>query len=95
MQSKDLYEVEQNSLKLFRKNLVSGVFASISIETDNVEPFHKMEDMGIPVVFFDRVPEEPGYTKVCLSDETAARIAAEAIIKKKKRTCSPCSVILI
>jgi LacI family transcriptional regulator len=85
MQSKDLVDVEQNSLKLFRKNLVTGVFASVSIETNNLEPFHKMEEMGIPVVFFDRVPEEPGYTKVCLSDEVAARIAAEAIIKKKKK----------
>lgn len=85
MQSKDLSEVEQNNLKIFRKNMVVGVFASISIETSEMEPFRKMEEMGIPIVFFDRVPEVHGFYKVCLSDEIAARLAAEAIIQKKKK----------
>ncbi|MGL1645778.1 hypothetical protein ACSTHO_23665, partial [Vibrio parahaemolyticus] len=44
-----------------------------------------MEEMGIPVIFFDRVPEGSGFNKVCLSDEIAARLAAEAIIRKKKK----------
>jgi LacI family transcriptional regulator len=48
-------------------------------------PFLKLEEMKIPVVFFDRVPEVDGYHKVCLADEDAARIAAEAIIEKKKK----------
>ena len=41
--------------------------------------------MKIPVIFVDRVPEEDGYHKVCLADADAARIAAEAIIEKKKK----------
>jgi DNA-binding LacI/PurR family transcriptional regulator len=37
------------------------------------------------VIFFDRVPEEPGYNNVCQPDEAAARMAAEKIISRNKK----------
>ena len=85
MQSRDKALMETTNLHLFRKNMVMGVFAAVSIETEDMTPYKKMDDMKIPVVFFDRVPEESGYHKVCLADETAARIASEAIIQKNKK----------
>jgi LacI family transcriptional regulator len=85
MQSRDKVQLETSNLHLFRKNMVMGLFASISIETEDMTPFHKLEELKIPVVFFDRVAEVEGYHKVCLADEEAARIAAEAIIEKKKK----------
>lgn len=85
MQSRDKVQTETSSLHLFRKNMVMGLFAAVSIDTEDMTPFHKLEDMKIPVVFFDRVPEVEGYHKVCLADDDAARIAAEAIIEKKKK----------
>ena len=85
MQSRDKAVIETTNLHLFRKNMVMGVFAAVSIETEDMAPYKKMDDMKIPVVFFDRVPEQAGYHKVCLADETAARMASEAIIDKKKK----------
>jgi LacI family transcriptional regulator len=85
MQSRDKVVLETSNLLLFRKNMVMGLFASISIETEEMLPFRKMEDMKTPVVFFDRVPETGDYNKVCLADEEAAKIAAEAIVEKKKK----------
>lgn len=85
MQSRDKVQLETSNLHLFRKNMVMGLFASISIETEDMMPFHKLEELKIPVVFFDRVAEVEGYHKVCLADEEAGRIAAEAIIEKKKK----------
>ncbi|MGE5108772.1 MAG: LacI family DNA-binding transcriptional regulator [Sphingobacteriales bacterium] len=85
MQSKDIAAVEQECLKLFRKNMIKGLFAALSIETTNLHPFQRLEEMGIPVIFFDRVPEISGYKKSCLADEAAARLAAEAIIAKNKK----------
>ena len=85
MQSRDKVQVETSNLHLFRKNMVMGLFASISIETEDMSPFRKLEELKIPVLFFDRVAEVEGYHKVCLADEEAARIAAEAIIEKKKK----------
>lgn len=85
MQSRDSVEIETANLNIFRKNMAMGVFATVSIATDDMAPFHKLEDLKIPVIFFDRVPEEKGFHTVCLSDADAARLAAEAIIEKKKQ----------
>jgi len=85
MQSRDKLDIETSCLHLFRKNMVSGVFAAISTEIEDMAPYRKLKELEIPVVFFDRVPEADGYNKVCLADETAAQIAADAIIEKNKK----------
>jgi len=85
MQSRDLVQIETANLYLFRKNRIMGLFASISIETEDMKAFHLLKELKIPVLFFDRVAEAEGFHKVCLADEEAARIAAMEIIKKKKK----------
>lgn len=85
MQSRDDVAIETANLNFFRKNMVMGLFATVSIATEEYAPFKKLEDQKIPIVFFDRVPEVSGFHSVCLADEDAARIAAEAIIEKKKK----------
>lgn len=85
MQSRDELEIETSCLHLFRKRIVSGLFAAISVEIEDMTPFDKLKEIGIPVVFFDRVPEVEGYNKVCLSDEKAAVMAAEKLIEKNRK----------
>lgn len=85
MQSRDDKQIEKNNLNLFRKNMVAGLFASISIETDDIAPFSKLNELKAPVIFFDRVPVNDICNKVCLADAAVARAAAEAIIKKGKK----------
>jgi LacI family transcriptional regulator len=85
MQSRESLQMEVANLHLFRKNMVMGLFASVSIETEDMAAYRKLEEMDIPVIFFDRVAEEEGFHKVCLADAEAARMAAEAIIEKKKK----------
>jgi LacI family transcriptional regulator len=82
MQSRDHLETEVANLHLFRKKMITGLFASISTEIEDMAPFRKLMEMDVPIVFFDRVPEMDGYNKVCQADAAAARIAAEAIIEK-------------
>lgn len=85
MQSGDNAVDELAALKHLRKSMISGLFAAVSVETEDLTEFEKMQENGTPVVFIDRVPEQKGYTKTCLSDERAAQLAADAIIKKKKK----------
>lgn len=85
MQSRDKVQTETSNLHLFRKNMIMGLFVSVSIETEDMSPFRKLEEMKIPVVFFDRVADVEGSRKVCLADKEAAKIAAETIIEKKKK----------
>ena len=77
--------IENLNLKLFRQNRITGLFACITPQTKDLHHFHKMKELEIPVIFFDKVPEETGLHKVCLADEQAGRIAAEAILRKKKK----------
>ncbi len=85
MQSQDDLQVEKNNLHLFRKNMVAGLFASISIQTEDISPFAKFGELETPVIFFDRVPVHEICDKVCFADADTARIAAEAIIGHKKK----------
>lgn len=85
MQSRDQLDIETSCLQLFKKKMVTGLLASISIEIEDMTPFQKLKDAGIPVIFFDRVPTATGFYKVCQPDEKAAVLAADAIIRKKKK----------
>lgn len=85
LQSADNPEAEVENLKIYRQNRVSGIFACISQETTNIVPFQKMKEADIPVVFFDKVPDDDSFNKVCLSDKDAAILAAEALLEKGKK----------
>ena len=85
MQSRDDVKVETSILDIFRRNGVMGLFVALSIGTENMSPYTKLISLGIPVIFYDRVPEETGFLTVCMADEDAARIAAETIIEKNKK----------
>ena len=85
MQSMDKLAIETSNLNLFRKNMVAGLFVSISIETDDPTPFLKLNELKTPVIFFDRVPDTDICNKVCLADAETGRIAAKAIAQKGKK----------
>lgn len=85
LQSGDKSDAENENLKLYRQNRVSGVFACLSQETSNMFHFIKMKESEIPVVFFDKVPDDDSFNKICLADNDAAVLAAEALIDKGKR----------
>jgi LacI family transcriptional regulator len=85
LQSGDDPAIEIENLKIYRQNRVSGVFICLAKETINLEAFHKLKDADIPVVFFDKVPDDDSYNRVCLADKEAAVMAAEALLKKNKK----------
>src|SRR5579871_90920 len=85
LQSGDNPETEINNLKICRQNRVSGLFICITPQTKDIKSFLKLNDSGIPVIFFDKVPAYEACNKICLADSEAARISAETILKKKKK----------
>ncbi len=84
LQSGDDPVTEAESLRLCRANRVAGVMISIS-PGSRTDGFKKLEEAGIPVIFFDKVPDTETCNKVCLADEEAAIIAANTIIKYQKK----------
>jgi len=87
MQSGDDRNIEHENLRLFKKQRVTGLFVALTSGTTeaDIESFLKLKELSIPVVFFDLVPEFAYCNKVCLDDEGAAKLSAEAIIKKEKK----------
>ncbi len=85
MQSADDPEIEKNILKIYRQNRVSGCFICLSPSGANLSSFRKLDDLSIPIVFFDKLPEEQINNQVSTDDEAAARLAAQALIGKGKK----------
>jgi LacI family transcriptional regulator len=85
MQSMDQLNLEMDNLQIFRKNMITGLFAAVTTATESIKHFRKMDEYKIPVIFFDSVPEEVDCHKVLIADERVGQIAAEALIEKKKK----------
>ena len=85
LQSGDDAAVEVENIKLCRQNRISGLFACITSQTVNLDPFLKLEGLDIPVIFFDKVPDDNTYNKVCVADALSANIAATTILESKKK----------
>jgi DNA-binding LacI/PurR family transcriptional regulator len=64
---------------------VDGIIASLSETTKEISHFNYAQEKGIPVIFFDRVPEYVNASKIIVDNENAARIAVEHLIDCGKR----------
>ncbi len=85
LQSSNDATIEINSLHICRQNRVCGLFACLTTETKSLVAFDKFNEADIPLVFFDKVPEETKYNKICIADEKAAKQAAELLLKHNKK----------
>jgi len=85
LQSGEDSTIELSNLKLCRQNRISGLFACISPNTTDIQPFLKLSEFNTPVIFFDKVPAFESCNKVCLADTQGATMAADCIIEKNKK----------
>jgi LacI family transcriptional regulator len=83
LQSSDDPLIEIANIKLCKQNRVAGIFASLSSDTKDITHFTKLANNDVPVIFIDKVPAEDACNKICIADEQAAKIAAEALVNKK------------
>lgn len=80
--SDESLEREKNILKRLSSNMLDGLLASISIDTNSTEHFQKLIDKGLPTVFFDRVPDDIATSKVIQDDYQGAYNATEHLIQQ-------------
>ena len=85
LQTGDDPEMEITNLKICRQNRITGFFICITPQTKDIKSFLKLNDSGVPVIFFDKVPAYEACDKVCLADADAAKISAKTILNKKKK----------
>jgi LacI family transcriptional regulator len=56
-QSHESFEKEVKNVEYLRWRSVDGLLVSLASETNNIGHFNKLQDSGIPVVFFDRITD--------------------------------------
>jgi LacI family repressor for deo operon, udp, cdd, tsx, nupC, and nupG len=74
-QSHDDTEREKLITDTMRKHRVDGLIISLSKDTISYEHFDQLKEQGIPVVFFDRVPDTAdSYTVSCNLKDSSAKL---------------------
>lgn len=85
LQNGDNVEAEKANLKLCRLNRVAGVFACVCTETEDFKEYDKVIESGIPLLFFDKVPENTRFNRVTINDVEASMMAAKKIRESGKK----------
>jgi DNA-binding LacI/PurR family transcriptional regulator len=79
-QSSELYAREVKAVDTLLSSRVDGILVSVSKVTDKFDHFRKIQDNGIPLVFFDRICEDIETDRVIVDDETGAFEAVSHLI---------------
>jgi DNA-binding LacI/PurR family transcriptional regulator len=73
---------EEKIVNTMIRNRVDGLIIAISKNTNDMCSFHKLINIGIPVVFFARPPKPNSYNYVTANNEDGAMKAMEFLFKK-------------
>jgi LacI family transcriptional regulator len=74
-QSHDDVKREQQIVETMRRHRVDGVIASLATTSLEQDHFSQLDKYKIPVVFFDRVPEDPkAYTVSCSLENSSMEL---------------------
>lgn len=81
-QTGESYQHEVLNARALMEHRVAGMVVSISQETEDFEHFRSVMRRGVPVVFFDRAPEELEASKVVVDDRHGAHQATTHLIER-------------
>lgn len=81
-QSHDNVEREMQITETMRKHRIDGLIVSLSKNTVSYEHFEQLKQYNIPVVFFDRVPDDPGFYSVSCNLRDSSVKLVDWLVKK-------------
>jgi LacI family transcriptional regulator len=85
LQSGNDPDIESANLRLCRMNRAAGILVAATSGTSDLSAFERTNAGGIPVVFFDKVPESRQFPKVSMADAEAGFLGADALIRKGRK----------
>lgn len=80
--SQEKAERERKHIQSLLSMRVDGLLISITQETKDLAIFHKAQQLGVPMIFIDRVPPVDGISTVTVDDRGGAFEAVNFAIKK-------------
>lgn len=79
-QSKNSLEREKEIVEIIQTKMLDGIIVCLSLETVQYEHFKKLKKLKVPIVFYDRVPENYEASKIMINDFQSAFNATEHLI---------------
>ena len=87
LKTDDNAEIEAAHIKYCKKHRIAGLFACITPNTSNFELFQGLSKSNIPVVFFDRVPNNENCNRFVLQMKTRLPLLRRPFLKKIRKRC--------
>lgn len=82
MQSRGSFEEEQHCVKMLLNNQVDGLLISPSFNSVDLSYLSTIQEMGLPIVLFDRISEQVKAHQVAVDNFNGASLAAAHLINK-------------
>ena len=80
--SRERAEAERRHVETLLAMQVDGLLVSVSQEQPERDVYERVRELGVPLVFFDRVIEGLGFSSVTVDDRSGARRAIEYVIEQ-------------
>ena len=80
LSSEESLEIEKENLQTCANFRVDGVLISLTSKTQDFAHFKKLDDLGIPVVLFDKSLSEQKYDQVVFNNEKDAEECAKKLV---------------
>ena len=80
LSSEESLEIEKENLQTCVNSRVDGVLISLTSKTQDFAHFKKLDDLGIPVVLFDKSLSEQKYDQVVFNNEKDAEECAKKLV---------------
>jgi len=84
-QSSEDYNKEVAACDAFFNGIIDGLLVSVTKQTEDYSHIQRLEEEGIPIVFFDRIVEEITSDRVIIDDFVGAYQATEHLIIQGRR----------
>lgn len=84
-QTHESYELEKMIISNFASRAIDGLLVALSANTTDISYLKELHQSGLPIVFFDRIPNEIDTHKVIVDNYQSAFSITEHLIKKGKK----------
>lgn len=84
-QSQELYEKEKKIINSLSQGKVDGVIASVAAGTTKYNHFQNLENIGIPLVLFDRITDKLNAGTVTVDDYKGAYKCVEHLLENGRK----------
>lgn len=84
-QSHEDIQAELYNLRLMEDYRVDGIIMSVCHGEENLKEYFRLQEKGIPIVFFDRVPAKVYASKVIVNDYIKSMFMMEYLIRSGRK----------